>query len=181
MESSVRRSTTSTPASGVLASAATNAPAIEAGRIPSLLERPIVGLADHIPNVTRRSASDSTRPDLEPGISTHALAEILELGMSVLNESARTAPGTRDMVILVNANDRTVKQSATEQLCRRWSAHGASVSLYQLPDSLRLPHNIFDPTAAVGGRSIVLDLLTRLIHGEEPTPVVRRLPLAATR
>ncbi|MBI3567934.1 MAG: alpha/beta hydrolase [Gemmatimonadetes bacterium] len=151
------------------------APAIEAGRIPSILERPIVGLADRIPNITRRAPSDTARPDREPGIATHAIARILQLGMSVLKESRRTAAPTPAMTILVNANDRTVKESAAEELARQWARHGARVSLYELPDSLRLPHNIVDPFRGAGGGPLVLQLLEDLIHDEPPSMVVRRL------
>lgn len=55
------------------------APAIEPGRIPSLLDRPLIGLADRLPSMVRRSQADSARPDREPGFNLHAIAEILEL------------------------------------------------------------------------------------------------------
>jgi carboxylesterase len=88
------------------------APALEPGRIPSILARPIIGLADRLPNITLRSAPESSRPDRELGFSTRAVAEILELGESVLHDARREPPSTRQMVMLVNANDRTVGESA---------------------------------------------------------------------
>ena len=118
------------------------APALEPGRVPTLLDRPIVGLFDHLPNVTRESPQEIDRPDREPGFSTHAVAEIFELGSVVLNGSARVAPGTKRAVVLVNAADRTIKESAAEALARRWQEHGAAVAVFELPDSLHLPHNI---------------------------------------
>ena len=153
------------------------APALEAGRIPSILERPIVGLADRLPNVTRRSAPDSARPDREPGFTTHAMAEVLRLGIGVLGQARRAAPSTPEMVVLVNANDRTVKESAAEELARQWARRGAHASLYEIPDSLRLPHNIVDPLHGAGGGPAVLQLLQRLIHGQPPPPLVRSLPI----
>jgi carboxylesterase len=56
------------------------APALEPGRIPSMLDRPIIGLADRLPNITRHASHDTARPDRELGFSSRAVAEILELG-----------------------------------------------------------------------------------------------------
>jgi esterase/lipase len=149
------------------------APAIEPGRIPSLLDRPLIGLADRLPSMARRSQADSARPDREAGINTHAIAEILELGRSVLGQADREAPLTRDMVVLVNASDRTVKESAAEALARNWLRHSARVSVYELPDSLRLPHNIIDPTSGPVGGDAELDLLRQLAYGIQPSALVR--------
>ena len=70
-----------------------------------------------------------------------------------------------------------MNNSAAEALARNWSRHGAAVSVFELPDSLRLPHNIIDP---IGGRvadDTVLALLRELAYGKEPSAMVRRLPL----
>lgn len=153
------------------------APAIEPGRIPSLLDRPLIGLADRLPSMARRSQPDSARPDREPGFNLRAIAEILELGRSILGEADREASLTRDIVLLVNASDRTVKQSAAEALARNWSRHGATVSVFELPDSLRLPHNIIDPMSGRVGGNAVLDLLRELAYGAEPSALVRPLQI----
>jgi esterase/lipase len=153
------------------------APALEPGHIPSILDRPIVGLADRLPNVTRRSPPDVSRPDREPGFSTRAVAEIMELGRSVLRDAGREAPRTQRIVLLVNANDRTVSESAAEALARQWEAHGAAVLVFELPDSLRLPHNIIDPREGHAMGETVLDLLHDVAYGERPSPLVRLLPV----
>ena len=151
------------------------APAIEPGRIPSLLDRPLIGLADRLPSITRRSRADSARPDREPGFDSRAAAEIFELGSSILRDAAHEAPQTEDITLLVNAGDRTVKESAAESLARDWARHGASVSVFELPDSLRLPHNIIDPLRGRVGGEAVLGLLRALAYGLPPTLPVRRL------
>jgi esterase/lipase len=153
------------------------APAIEPGRIPSMLDRPLIGLADHLPSFTRRSAADSARPDREPGFSLHAVAEILELGRSLEGDAEREAARARDVIVLVNASDRTVKGSAAEALARSWARHGTAVSVFELPDSLRLPHNIIDPFDGHGGGEAVLALLRKLAYGEEPSALVRRVSI----
>jgi esterase/lipase len=154
------------------------APAIEPGRVPAMLDRPLIGLADRLPRMTRRSPPDSARPDREVGFNTRAAAEVLELGSSVLALASRTAPRARSITVLVNANDRTVRETAAEQLARRWKQHGADVSVYELPDSLRLPHNIIDPIGTHIDPDIVLNLLRELAAGRDPpSGVVRPLPV----
>jgi esterase/lipase len=151
------------------------APAIEPGRVPSMLDRPIIGLASRLPSITRRSALDTLRPDREPGFNTRALAEILMLGGEVVADAGRDAPRTHEITVLVNASDRTVKASAAEALAAQWSRRGAAVSVFELPDSLRLPHNIIDATRGRVGGDTVLALLRRLVYGEQPSALVRRL------
>ncbi len=153
------------------------APAIEPGRIPSLLDRPLIGLADRLPSLTRRSAPDTTRPDREPGFNTRAVAEILELGRLVAARAGTTAPRTHAITVLVNASDRTVKESAAEGLARSWMRHGADVDVLELPDSLRLPHNIIDPYRGRVAGAAVLDLLRELAYGARKSALVRPIPL----
>lgn len=153
------------------------APAIEPGRIPSMLDRPLIGLADLLPSVVRRSLPDAGRPDREVGFNSRAVAEVLELGSSVLAQAAREAPRAREIVLLVNANDRTVKSSAAEQLAREWLRRGAGVSVYELPDSLRLPHNIIDPIHARVTEDAILSLLRSLAYGATPSDLVRAVPI----
>jgi esterase/lipase len=165
----------------VISRAVLIAPALEPGRIPAILDRPIIGLADRIPSMTWRSTPDRARPDRELGFSMHAIAEILELGGSVLRDAARTAPRTQQMVLLVNANDRTVRESAEEALAGEWTQHGAAVSVLELPDSLRLPHNVVDPPYGRPlGTTMILDLLRELAYGEHPSMLVRALPMPTT-
>ncbi len=152
------------------------APAIEPGRIPSLLDRPLIGLADRLPSMTRRSAPDPNRPDREPGFDSRAAAEIFELGNTVLQDAEREAPRAREITILVNAADRTVRESAAEAMARHWVLHGATVSVFELPDSLRLPHNIIDPLRGRVGGAQVLELLRELAYGWPPAALARRLP-----
>jgi esterase/lipase len=149
------------------------APAIEPGRIPSLLDRPLIGLADRLPAMTRRSQPDIARPDREVGFNLRAVAELMELGSSILGQAGREASRTREIVVLVNASDRTVKESAAEGLARNWLQHGATVLVFELPDSLRLPHNIIDPIQGRVGGNAVLDLLRELAYGMQPSALVR--------
>jgi esterase/lipase len=153
------------------------APALEPGRVPAILDRAVVGIVDHLPNVTRRGPPEPDRPDREPGFSSHAVAEIFEFGGWVLRDAARVPPATRSAVVLVNADDRTVRLSAAETLARDWTRSGASVSVFELPDSLRLPHNIIDPVRGLGLGDALMELLQRLAYGEPPSGLVSPVAL----
>lgn len=150
------------------------APPFEAGRWPSLLERPLVNLANHVPNFSRRAAPDSARPDRDPGFSTRGLAQILRLGMAVRRDAERFTPPTAEVLFLVNAHDRTVKEAPVLDLARVWNNRGIPVSVYELPDSLSLPHNIVDPLAGRSDAAAVLPTLEALAHGDQPGMWVRR-------
>ena len=144
------------------------APAFEAGRVPSRLEGYLINLTERLPNVTRREAPDSLRPDRNPGFATHALAEVLRLGGAVRDVALREPPRAPEFTLLLNDHDRTVKSAAAVRLAREWEAHGAMVSLYTIPDSLGLPHNVVDPREAGARPEMILPALVALAHGDAP-------------
>ena len=146
------------------------APPFEAGRWPSMLERPLVNLGNHVPNVSRRATPDSARPDRDPGIATRGLAQILRFGMAVRRDAEKYTPVNAEVLFLVNAHDRTVKEAPVMDLARVWNGRGIPVSVYELPDSLSLPHNIVDPLAGRSDAAAVLPTLQALVHGGTPSP-----------
>ena len=144
------------------------APAFEAARIPSRLEGYLINLAERLPNVTRRSRPDSARPDRNPGFATHALAEVLRLGAAVHDAAARAAPRASEFTILLNERDRTIKSAAALAVAREWEARGATVSVYTIPASLGLPHNVLDGREALAQPRVILPALVALAHGSPP-------------
>jgi carboxylesterase len=143
------------------------APPFEATHIPSMLEKSIVNIGAHVPNVNRRSAPDSTRPDRDPGFSTRGLAQVLRLGIAVRHDAEHPTVGSAEMLFLINANDHTVKAAPIFDVARAWNAHGAPAVVYEIPDSLGLPHNIVDPMYR-NEATPVLPALVALAHGEHP-------------
>ena len=144
------------------------APAFEAGRVPSRLEGYLINLTERLPNVTRRSAPDSTRPDRNPGFATHALAEVLRMGAAVRSAAERAPPKARELTLLLNDRDHTVKSAAALRLARLWESRGATVSVYTFPASLGLPHNVVDGREAMAQPQIVYPALVALAHGAAP-------------
>jgi hypothetical protein len=128
----------------------------------------MINLTERLPNVTRRSAPDTARPDRNPGFATHALAEVLRLGAAVRGSAERTAPQAVDFTLLLNDHDRTVKSAAALRLAREWKAHGATVAVYTFPSFLGLPHNVLDGREALGQPQIVYPTLVALARGATP-------------
>ncbi|HVX40580.1 MAG TPA: alpha/beta hydrolase [Gemmatimonadaceae bacterium] len=150
------------------------APAFEFTHAPSMLERSIVNISEHVPNFTRRAAPEPGRPDRDPGFATHGLAQVLRLGMTVRRDAERLLPPSAEMLFLVNAHDHTVKTAPVLDLAARWNRHGTPVSVYEFPDSLRLPHNIVDPIQRPTNGVAVYPVLEALAHGDRVPTWVRR-------
>ena len=148
------------------------APVLEIGRIPSFLAAPLLHFALRLPNVTRAEPPDRKRPDRDLGVSSRAVAELLRFGTAVRRAATRRPPLTRNIVFVMNANDHTVKTLPAVELARGWSAHGASVVMYQFPLSLGLPHDIAEEAREHANPAVVYPALEALIHGELPPPVL---------
>ena len=142
------------------------APPFEVTHVPSMLERPLVNIGGHVPNVSRRSAPDSERPDRDPGFSTHGLAQVLRLGIAVRRDAGRATTTSPELLFLINAGDHTVKAAPVLDVARDWNTRGAPVGVYELPDSLGLPHNVIDPIGREATPGTVLPVLVSLVHGE---------------
>jgi carboxylesterase len=152
------------------------APPFEVAHVPSMLERPLVNLGAHVPNLSHRAAADTARPDRDPGFATHGLAQVLRLGLAVRRDADRFAPASAEVLFLVNASDRTVKTAPVIDLARTWNRRGTAVMVYEFPDSLALPHNIVDPINRPARAGAVYPVLEALAHGDRPPAwlVVRR-------
>jgi esterase/lipase len=149
------------------------APAFEVTHVPSMLEKTLANIGNHVPNMTRRAAPDSARPDREAGIATRGLAQVLRLGIAVRRDADRLTPYQAEMLFLVNANDHTVKTAPVLDVAREWNRRGSPVSVYEFPDSLALPHNVVDPLQRPTNASAVYPTLQALVHGEQPPRFLR--------
>jgi carboxylesterase len=142
------------------------APLMGVSHVPLALEVPILSLAIRSPNITRADPRDGRQPDRELGWSTHGVGQFLRLGLAARRASMSTPPATRDISILLNAHDRTISRPAVLALGRRWIQHGASVRVFELPDSLGLPHDVIDPRQRVRRTDIVYPIVHALARGQ---------------
>lgn len=134
--------------------------------------RGLVVLASKLPEITRKNApTDSTRPEYIQGITTRGLAQVLLLGQQVRDASDERAPKTKQMLFLLNEADHTVSEQAALEVAQRWFDHGARVSVYRFPASLKLPHNVMEIDARGGNVGLVFPVVEALARGLTPPKV----------
>ena len=151
------------------------APALEVPHVPSLLHGAVLGFALRVPNVTRASPRDSTEPDRAPGWATRAVAQTLKLGVAVRRSAAERAAAVKEVEVLLNAHDHTIANSAAIDLARSWQRRGTVTRVYELPDSLLLPHDVIDPRHPGSNVGAVYPVLDALIAGARPTSLVAEM------
>ena len=144
------------------------APAFQVTHVPSFFERALVNLGSRGPNWTRRSAPDTAQPDLAPGVATKGVAQLFRLGIATRRSADDYRPAANELVLVLNANDRTVKPAPALDLAKQWWTRGGNVAVYEFPDSLRLPHNVMEAAKRGGNSRAVFPSLEALAHGGAP-------------
>ena len=81
---------------------------------------------------------------------------------------------TGEVLFVVNEHDRTVKTAPVLDLAREWRKRAVPVSVYVLPDSLGLPHNVIDPLNGAATTVVPPVLLSLARTGDPPGWVGRR-------
>ncbi len=153
------------------------APAIGAGRISDENERDLLTLASLLPDIRRSEAADSTRPDYIQGITTRGLAQVLQLGHDIREQAGSSAPRSKNMIFVLNERDHTVSEDAALDLARRWSEHGATISVYRFPASANLPHNVMEIPQRGGNPDLVLPVVESLALAYTPPETVRAMDI----
>jgi esterase/lipase len=146
------------------------APAIGAGLLSENTGRELVDIVSALPNVSRTTRPDTTRPDMVQGTTSRGLGEVLRLGQRVHDQALDRAPRVKDIVFLLNERDRTVSEDAAVDLAQRWFDRGATVLVYKFPAVLRLPHNVMEQTGRGGNTEVVYPVVMALARGMTPPP-----------
>jgi esterase/lipase len=144
------------------------APALGLAHISTVLETPIMNLTLRVPNYSKKEGPDTLRPDRELGWSSRGVGQMLRLGTATRRAADKQAPAARDIRVLVNAHDHTVNREAIDELVEHWSATGGHVSMFELADSLRLPHDIVDPDELTGNTRVTYPVILALLYGSTP-------------
>jgi esterase/lipase len=144
------------------------APVVQLAKVPPWLNRPMMNLGVRLPNVNHHDPVDAAAPDREEGWTSRAVAQILRLGAAVARSAAQSPPGARDVRLVLNAHEHTISADAALGLAHAWAARGATVSVYEIADSLGLPHDIIDPRQRVHRLDVVYPAIVALAHGEVP-------------
>ena len=101
-----------------------------------------------------------------PQFSTHVIAEILRLGVSIRDEAYFTQPEADSVLFVLNDNDPSVDNQAAEELFNAWADAGATnVGVYRIDASLGLGHDLIDQTQPFAKIDVAYPLLLDLIDG----------------
>jgi hypothetical protein len=149
------------------------APALGVSHVTAALETPLMNLGLRLPNYSHDDLPDPLRPDRMPGWCSRGIAQMMELGLAARRAAGAGAPRTSAIRMLVNAHDQTVNRTLIDDLVASWRAHGAGVESYELSDTLRLPHDIVDPTERGAKPSVSEPVILALLYGRRGVSAVR--------
>lgn len=99
------------------------------------------------------------------GFHTHAVAEVLRLAFAIAAQAARRGPTGHSIVIVTNADDRTVDNRRVDELAAAWRRGGGErVERFEFPAGLGLGHDLIDPEQPYQRTEIVYPVLLRLME-----------------
>lgn len=116
---------------------------------------------------------ESIPPDYGyPKLSSHAVAELIRLGMVTLQQARSDPHAAEHVVLTTNPGDGAVKPETVEAIVAAWQANGASAEVYEWPAEMGLGHNMVDDAVNTGKFDaiypILIDLFTEGAVATEP-------------
>jgi pimeloyl-ACP methyl ester carboxylesterase len=153
---------------GDLAQAVIIAPVFGAPAVAAWATAPLAAAAAVLPNQFRwwDPATRMARrgpAHCYPRFSTRALGAIVRLGLGVLRDARRRPPAAREVIVVSNAADPSVRLPPIEELLRRWRAHGVTVREQRFAASLGLLHDLMDPDQERQQVALVYPVLLELL------------------
>ncbi len=148
--------------------AVTIAPSFGYTFIPGPLTVPVMNLFRLLPNFYQwwdPFKKMDTSPEYGyPRYSTRALAEILRLATVVQAEACQGSPAAHAILVITNAGDLSVVNAITDKVVDCWRRQGfQAVRSYRFDASLKLEHDLIDPTQEKQRIDIVYPQLVELI------------------
>ena len=81
-----------------------------------------------------------------PRYPTHALVEIMRLGMITRAQAAKSPPSARNITIIINDAEPAVSNTEIYKLLKLWQRSGkGNLSEYHFEKDMKLPHDIITP------------------------------------
>jgi pimeloyl-ACP methyl ester carboxylesterase len=122
---------------------------------------------------TRSVAAIARRQAVDDSIAAPGARSILLAGGAPIARAIVLLHGLTDSPRQFEAFAYLLHADGNNVYVPRLPQHGLRGSVFELPDSLRLPHNIIDPMSGRVGGDAVLDLLRELAYGVQPSALVR--------
>ena len=110
-----------------------------------------------------RRANAASRPHSYKRQATHGIGEVMRLGLAVLEQARRTRPAAAHITVVTNGADAAVDPQMTNRIVGQWRGHGASLSGFEFPSDLALPHELIDPTEENANPGVVYPRLISII------------------
>jgi esterase/lipase len=149
------------------------APFLGIGFVPAWLNRPLTSLTLALPDrwqwwdPVHKENNPETAPYGYRRYPTHAMAEVLRLGLETQQAARSSKPQTSRIVVITSANDTAVHNGITASLVRAWRKRGAAVVSHEFDQSLGLPHDIVAPERPNSNVGAVYPVLVELVEGGE--------------
>lgn len=142
------------------------APFLGIGFVPTILNRPLTQIADHVPNIWMwwdpRTKEDNplSQSYQYPRYPLHALAEYLRLGFAAQQDARQNKPGVNRIVVITNDNDDSVNNDIIGQFVDTWRDHGEEyLNTFEFEKELNLPHDLITPTREDGNPTLVYPII----------------------
>jgi pimeloyl-ACP methyl ester carboxylesterase len=103
-----------------------------------------------------------------PRFASRNSAEMLLLGLDVLDSAKKDPPACHSIVVVTTASDAAVDNAVTDQLVSLWRASKKNgVTAYKFPAEDKIPHDFIDPNQADQRISIVYPKMITLLETEQ--------------
>jgi len=146
-------------------------PAFGFKQIPTALTAPETNLASVLPESFSwwdPELQMDTKPSYAyPRYSLHALTQIVGLGFSVQMAAQHVRPAAAQVIVVTNAAEPSVNNVLTDEVTANWRRRGATLSTYEFPADLNLPHDLIDPGQDDARTDVVYPKLLQLIQGSQ--------------
>jgi esterase/lipase len=131
--------------------------------LPVFLDNLLMNLAARVPNINLVDPTETPRDHVYRGESTRGVAAFLGVAHRALAQARQTPAAVQNIIILTTASDTNVNNHYTETVAAQWQELGATLTEYEFPPELNIPHDSID-VSATGSTAIVypkiLDLLS---------------------
>jgi carboxylesterase len=144
------------------------APAFGYKDVPTPLTRPAMNAYLTLPNSFKwwdEVKKEQIVPDFYyPRYSTRSLAELLRLSFATQQRAAEHPPAAQSILVVTNANDKSVNNALTAQVVADWRRQASSkIETFEFPESQGLDHDFIDPDMPHQQTQTVYPILVDLI------------------
>ncbi len=142
------------------------APGIGMPGLPYAVTWGLTNVFGHLPDL---SVGGVSKLDHEyQGWSTGGIADTFVLGKYVRKRASEEEPAAPEITVMLNPNDETISNPRAEELVEAWRNRDREVTVYWLPPTPKLEHDVIDPGQPWARPRFVYPKLEALLEGRTP-------------